>query len=547
MRSVAIAIFCLTTAALSAQEPQFTRADTLRGANGPGRAWWDVKFYDLEVEVTPNQRSLSGRNAITYLVLAAGDEMQIDLQRPMTLDSLLFEGVSVPLRRDGDAYFARLPATQRPGEVHKVIAHFGGQPTVAVNPPWDGGYQWTSDGSGSPWVATSNQGLGASVWWPNKDIQSEEPDSQRIAVTVPDPLVDVSNGRLREIQRNANGTTTYEWFVANPINNYSISVNAGSYAHWQEEIQGESGPLTMDFWPLAENLTRARTQWPQARSTLQCFEHWFGPYPWYEDGYKLVEVPYLGMEHQSAVTYGNGYQNGYRGMDLSGTGWGLQWDFIVVHESAHEWWGNNVTAADIAENWVHEGFAAYAESLYTECLTSSTEAGAEYVIGTRRRILNDRPVVGTLGVSDDAGDDKYYKVANFLHMLRQLVGRDGSWRQILRGLNQEFRHQIVPGASVEEYISRESELDLAPVFEQYLRTVMVPVLEWQLNGTTLMYRWGNVVSGFQMPVRVALDPGGYTWVVPREQWQTAETRLTTGATLDVDENFYVESREVDQP
>ena len=543
--ALGVAGLAAAPASAPAQEPDaFTRADTLRGSDGPGRSWWDVTFYDLEVRVSPADSSLSGQNAITYRVLASGAELQLDLQAPMILDSVRLEGVRLPLRREGSAWFAALPEPQRPGERHTVTAWFHGRPTVAVRPPWDGGFQWETDGGGTPWVATSNQGLGASVWWPNKDLQSEEPDSQRIAVTVPEPLVDVSNGRLRGTRRNEDGTNTFEWFVANPINNYSVSVNAGRYGNWTEAFEGERGILVLDFWPLQENVAAARRQWTQVRSTVQCFEHWFGPYPFYEDGFKLVEVPYLGMEHQSAVAYGNGYRNGYRGTDLSGTGQGLKWDFIIVHEAAHEWWGNNVTASDIAENWVHESFAAYAENLYTECLTGSKADGAEYVIGTRARIANDRPVVGTLGVNDDGGSDKYYKGANLLHMIRQLVDDDGRWREILRGVNAEFRHRVVPGRAVEAYITRTSGVELGPVWDQYLRDTRIPVLEWELTDGLLSYRWADVVHGFAMPVQVTLAPGEYGWIHPTERWQAVETALRRPVDFVVDQDFYVEARRV---
>jgi hypothetical protein len=534
---------CLAPGVAGQRSSTFTRADTLRGSDGPARAWWDVTYYDLNVHVQPSDSSLWGWNDITYRVVADGNKLQIDLQPPMSLDSLLLAGRAIEVRRDGNAWFATVPETQPVGSVHTLTAHFHGKPLVAVRPPWDGGYQWETDASGAPWVATSNQGKGASVWWPNKDLQSEEPDSQRIAVTVPEPMTDVSNGRLRSTVRNDDGTTTFEWFVSSPVNNYSISVNAGSYAHWQEEMDGELGTLTMDFWPLAQNLDRAREQWTQVRTTLRCFEHWFGPYPWYEDGYKLVEVPYLGMEHQSAVTYGNGFQNGYRGTDLSGTGWGLEWDFIIVHETAHEWWGNNVTARDIADNWVHESFANYAENLYTECLTGSKQAGAEYVIGSRARISNDRPILGTYGVNDGGGGDKYYKGGNLLHTIRQLVDDDDRWRSILRGLNETYWHQIVPGARVEEYITRHSGIELQTVFDQYLRDARVPVLEYRLEDGILSYRWTDVVHGFHMPLRVTVGPDEYGWIRPTESWQTLALGLASAEAFRVDENFYVEARE----
>jgi len=517
----------------------FTHADTLRGSNGPARSWWDVTFYDLNVTVDPVDTAIEGWNRITYRVLEPATEMQIDLQDPMEIDSIAQDGRALEHRRDGDAFFLTLEADQPVGEIKQITVFYHGTPLAAVNPPWDGGFIWREDRGGNPWVATANQGLGASVWWPTKDLQAAEPDSQRIAITVPDPFEEVSNGRLRSTTANDNGTTTYEWFVTNPINNYNVTVTIGEYAHWQEEYEGELGTLTMDFWPLAENEEAARRQWVQARLTLQCFEDWFGPYPWYEDGFKLIETPHLGMEHQSAVAYGNGYQNGYLGNDLSGTGQGLTWDYIIVHESAHEWWGNNITAADVAENWIHEGFATYAENLYVECLTGSQEDAAEYVIGTRRRIANAQPVVGPFGVNNDGSSDMYNKGANLLHTLRQIVDDDALWRDVLRGLNETFWHSIVTGEDVEQYISEQVGIDLSRVFDQYLRSTRIPVLEYRIDGDSASYRWINVLDGFDMPVRVSTGGDDFTLLRPTAEWQSVAAR----SRLRVDPNFYVGVRE----
>jgi aminopeptidase N len=524
---------------LSAQErPVFTRADTLRGTVGPARAWWDVTFYDLHVRVNPADSSITGWNGITYEVIEAGQEMQIDLQEPLVVDSMVLAGRSLRYRRDGNAFFVTLPARQRAGETHTLTVHYGGKPVAAVRPPWDGGFIWRSDGRGNPWVATANQGLGASVWWPNKDWGGEEPDSQRVVVTVPTPMVNVSNGRLRSTKVNDDGTTSWEWFVHVPVNNYGISVNAGSYAHWQEIFPGEEGPLTLDYWPLTEHETDARRQWTQVPLMMACFEKWLGPYPFYQDGFKLVEAPHLGMEHQSAVAYGNGFANGYRGTDLSGTGQGLKWDFIIVHEAAHEWFANNVTAAESGDLWIHESFANYAENLYTECLTGSKEAGAEYVIGTRSRIINDRPIIGPYGVNDQGPGDKYYKGGNVLHTLRQLVDDDDRWRGALRGLGRTFRHQTVSTTQVEDFLSQATGIDLTEFFQQYLRTTMVPVLEVRGAAGALEYRWTMVVRGFDMPVRAAVGSGSYQWIRPTTDWQRLEA--PAGASLRVDPNFYVE-------
>ncbi len=553
-RTVPRTLFLLLVASLaaaavqpaSAQRQQvFTHADTLRGTNGPARSWWDVTFYDLQVAVSPADSTIAGWNEIVYRVLQPGSEMQIDLQEPMRVDSMKQQGAKLTYRRDGNAFFVSLPGRQQPGETHTVTVFYAGKPRAAMRPPWDGGYIWRRDSLGNRWVSTANQGLGASVWWPNKDWGGDEPDSQRVAVTVPTPMVDVSNGRLRSTTTNDDGTSTYTWFVSSPINNYSISVNAGAYAHWRELFEGERGTLTMDFWPLAANEVAARRQWTQARTMMKCFEHWFGPYPWYEDGYKLLEAPHLGMEHQSAVAYGNGYANGYRGTDLSGTGQGLSWDFIIVHESAHEWWGNNITMKDAADMWIHESFANYAENLYIECQTGSKEAGAEYVIGTRARVQNDRPIVGAYGVNDEGSGDKYYKGGNMLHTIRQLVDDDAKWRDILRGLNETFWHQTVSSAQVEQYMSRESGVDLSKVFDEYLRTTMLPVLEWRIEGGKLSYRWAEVVDGFAMPVRVTLQSGAYAWIRPTQKWQ--DTNVGVGAAdFSVDPSFYVIPRQVER-
>ncbi len=532
--------------ASAAQTPPrtYTRADTLRGSNTPQRAWWDVTFYDLKVRVSPRDSTIRGSTGIGYRVLAPGRELQIDLQAPLDVDSMIQGGRRVPFRRDGNAFFATPPGGQRPGESRTITVYYHGKPVVAKRPPWDGGLIWQRDSLGHPWVATANEGTGASVWWPNKDFLGDEPDSQRIAITVPDPMVNVSNGRLRKVTPHADGTTTYEWFASSPVNNYNVTINAGRYAHFSSIYAGERGPLTLDFWPQAYHLEVARRQFLQVPPVLKCFESWFGPFPWYEDGYKLIETPHLGMEHQSAIAYGNQYQNGYLGRDLSRTGLGLLWDFIVVHETAHEWWGNNLSARDHADMWVHESFANYAENLYTECLAGK-DAGAQYAIGTRQGIRNDRPIVPEFGVHAQGSGDMYPKGGNMLHTIRQIIGDDARWRGILRGLNQDYRHQTVTGQQVQAYISRHAGIDLAAVFTQYLTTTQIPVFEYTIADSTLTYRWADVVPGFAMPVKVTLADTGLVPIHPTEQWQRTVLRMTDPRQFRVDENFYVIARRAD--
>ncbi|MBW3552773.1 MAG: M1 family metallopeptidase [Gemmatimonadetes bacterium] len=536
-------LFLLALAALSlpapaapqATTPPYTRADTLRGAIGPARAWWDVTFYDLEVTVSPADSTIRGRTGIVYRRTGADREMQIDLQRPLVVDSVVRDGRRLEHRRDGNAVFVAMPAG-REGDLETVTVHYHGRPRVARNAPWDGGFVWAADSLGNPWIATANQGLGASVWWPNKDTQVDEPDSQRIAIRVPRPMVNVSNGRLRAVVNHDDGTATWEWFVRAPINNYNVTVNAGAYTRFGDIYHGEDGVLTLDYWPLAHHLDAAREQFAQVPSVVRCFERWFGPFPWYEDGLKIVETPYLGMEHQSAVAYGNGYVNGYRGTDLSGTGLGLEWDFIIVHELAHEWWGNNITTADLADMWVHESFGNYAESLYTECLRG-TEAGARYVRGVRAGIDHDRPIIPAFGVNAEGSGDMYSKGGNMLHTIRQLVADDDRWRGILRGLQREFRHSVVTGEQVRRYMAERSGLDLDPVFRQYLEDTRLPVLEYRIDRGNIRYRWTDVVDGFRMPVDVRLRPGPCTRLRPTTEWQSIG--LGRAGELTVDRDFYV--------
>jgi aminopeptidase N len=537
-RRLIICLLFMLPHALSAQQRTYTHADTLRGSyDTPGRAWWDVTFYDLHVSVQPADSSVRGYNAITYRVLEPAQRMQIDLMTPLEIDSMVQDKQRVPYTRDGNAFFATLAAPQSTNQIKTITVYYHGRPNVAARPPWEGGFSWLADSLGNKWVVTSDQGVGASIWWPNKDTQADEPDSQRVAITVPKPMMNISNGRLRKTTSNKNGTTTYEWFVSSPINNYAIAVNAGAYAHYTDVYNGEGGKLTLDFYPLAYHLRAAQEQWDQVKPMLQCFEHWFGPYPWYQDGYKLIETSHLGMEHQSAVAYGNGFMNGYRGRDLSATGHGLKWDFIIVHESAHEWFGNNITTKDIADMWVHEGFANYSEGLYTECLLGK-QAGAEYTVGSRRNLTNERPIITPYGVNATPPIDQYYKAGNMLHMIRQVINNDEKWRGILRGLNRMFRRQTVTSKQVEDYISTEAGIDLKNVFDQYLRTTQIPVFNYRINNDSLSYRWQSTVRGFDMPIRIAIAANNWIDLKPTGRWQSVGLPSRTREIL-VDPNYYV--------
>lgn len=521
---------------LNKSDVAFTRQDSLRGSITKERAWWDVKNYHLDIKVNPADSTISGSNTIKYQVLKEYNKMQIDLQNPMQILKVTQDGKALQFTKEGNAFFISLLAPQAVGSTKEVIVFYSGKPKVAVNPPWDGGITWRKDANGKLFIASSCQGLGASVWWPNKDHMYDEVENMLISVNVPGDLMDVSNGRLQSVKKLKDGTKTYNWYVSNPINNYGVNINIGDYVNFSEKYQGEKGVLDCDYYVLKDNLAKAKEQFKDVPRMLKAFEHWFGPYPFYEDSYKLVEAPYLGMEHQSSVTYGNGYKNGYRGRDLSGTGWGLKFDFIIIHESGHEWFANNITYKDIADMWIHESFTNYSESLFVEYYYGK-DAGDEYVRGIRKNIENDKPIIGHYDVNNEGSSDMYYKGANMLHTIRQIVNNDEKWRTILRGLNSTFYHQTVTTKQIEDYLSTEVGSNLQTVFDQYLRDVRIPTLEYFFQDNNLGYRWTNCVSGFNMPVRVQID-GKDTWLKPTTNWN-GEAVKSGKAKLVIDPNFYV--------
>ncbi|MEO9967122.1 MAG: M1 family metallopeptidase [Reichenbachiella sp.] len=525
----------LDSSKVANHDTNYSRLDSLRGMITPERAWWDLTYYHLAITVDPNTKSLMGTNRVDYKVLSENQVIQIDLQAPLVMESAEQNGVDLELKKEGPAHFITLKEKQEIGNVNSLIIKYSGQPVVAENAPWDGGITWTKDNNGNDFVASSCQGLGASVWWPCKDHMYDEVDSMLMSITVPKHLMDVSNGRLRGVDKNKNGTNTYHWFVNNPINNYGVNINVGDYVHFNEIYDGEKGPLTMDYYVLRDNLKKAKQQFKDGPRTMEALEHWFGPYPFYEDGYKLVEAPYLGMEHQSSVTYGNGYQNGYRGTDLSGTGWGLKWDYIIIHETGHEWFANNITYKDMADMWVHEGFTSYSEGLFTEYFYGK-EAGAEYIRGLRAGISNTEPIIADYGVNAHGSGDMYPKGANLLHTLRQVVNDDQKWREILRGLNETFYHQTVTTQQIEGYISQNCGRDLQYVFDQYLRGSSLPVLEYVLKENNVLYRWSGVVEGFNLPIRAYVN-STEVWIEPTTSWQG--TSFASPDSFKVDPNFYV--------
>lgn len=529
-------LFLIFSATLLSQDRPLTRQDTLRGSITPEREWWDLTFYHLDIKTDPADSSISGNVLIAYEVLEPHNTMQVDLQPPLEITRVTQDGRDLDVRKDGNAWFVSLEKKQEKGSPEAVKVYYRGKPKVSLRPPWDDGITWDYDKNGNPFYASACQGGGASIWWPCKDHMYDEADSMRFSITTPGHLMNVSNGRYKGVKENADGSKTWHWYVSNPINNYGVNINVGDYVHFGEVYKGELGDLDCDYYVLSYNLDKAREHFKQVPMMLEAFEHWFGPYPFYEDGYKLVEAPYLGMEHQSSVTYGNNYVNGYRGRDISGTGWGEKFDFIIIHESGHEWFANNITYKDIADMWIHESFIAYSEGLYVEYWYGK-DAGFEYLRGIRSNINNDRNIIGLYNVNRSGSGDMYQKGATMLHMMRQLVGDDDKWRDILRGLNKTFWHQTVTTEQIEGYMEEHTDVTLAPVFDQFLRDTRIPVLEYRFTDGGLRYRWGNTVRGFDMPVKIYLDG--------KEKWLEFEGRGWSFVSdiepceLKVDKDFYV--------
>lgn len=532
----------------------FTKADTLRGSITPERAWWDILYYDVHVSPDIASKTITGFVDISFKVLYKANKLQIDLQQPLQLDSVFDlkanNPVNLPFERSGNVAYILFNKDQKKGKEKIIRIYYHGVPQEAKNPPWDGGVTWSKDAQGNPFVSTTCQGLGASIWWPCKDHQSDEPDrGARISITTPDTLMDVSNGQLTSVTNHPEDhTKTWIWEVKNPINNYSLSMNIGKYVHFSDTLQGEAGLLPLNFYVLYNHLDEAKMQFQQVKPMLHCFEYWFGKYPFYEDGYKLIEVPYLGMEHQSAVTYGNRFKNGYLGRDLSGTGWGLKWDFIIIHESGHEWFGNNITTKDIADMWVHEGFTNFSETLYTQW-NSGKQAGYEYNFGIRKNISNLAPIIGVYGVNNEGGNDMYYKASNMIQTIRNAIDNDTLFRAMLRHLNQKFYHATVMSKDIETEISDFSGFDFSKVFDQYLRHLNIPELEllYDKAANTISYRWENCIDGFNLPIIVTTHSDKKKLLPVKSEWKTitlkpGEAGCFTPAAIEF--NYYIKVKEV---
>lgn len=539
-------LLSMTASAQQIKPGTFTHADTLRGTITPERAWWDVQRYDISVKPDYPSKTITATSVITYKVPAAQTvkKLQLDLQEPLVIDSIVLDnGKTVSFSREGNAWHVDMPSQQKNSQ-HSLAVFYRGKVHEAKRAPWDGGWIWAKDSLGRPWMTVACQGLGASVWFPCKDHQSDEPDKgASLTMTVPDTLMAIGNGRLQSKQNNNDGTTTYTYAVVNPISTYCIIPYIGKYANFKETYKGEKGTLDINYWALDYNLQKAKEYMPkEVNNMLHAFEYWFGPYPFYEDGYQLIETSHTGMEHQSAVSYGNWYKPGYRGRDGSGTGIGMKWDFIIIHESGHEWFGNNLTTKDLADMWVHEGFTNYSETLFVDYIYGK-ESGDAYNHGIRRGIRNDKPIIPPYGVNAQGSGDMYPKAGNMLHSIRHGLDNDSLFRRILRGLQRTFYHQTVTTQQVENYISQQAKFNYSKVFDQYLRTTQIPTLEFAVSADnkTVRFRYTNCVKGFDLPITLKNEHTSIR-LKPNDQWKEMKLKDGQAALLTeegIEKMYYV--------
>ncbi|MFD2938426.1 M1 family metallopeptidase [Flavobacterium notoginsengisoli] len=531
-----LVFLCFHFISFAQKTKPYTLADTLRGSLTPERQWWDVQRYDITVKPDYDTKIIVGSNTITYKTLKekSNTKMQIDLQNPLVIDSVIQSGKKLSFAKENGVWYIKTPKSKIKS-TSKVAIFFSGKVHEAIKAPWDGGWIWTKDSLGRPWMTVACQGLGASVWYPCKDHQSDEPNNgASLTMTVPDSLTAIANGRLEFKKNNNDGTTSYKWAVVNPISNYCIIPYIGKYVNFKETYKGEKGNLDLNYWVLDYNLEKAQKYMPkEVHNMLNAFEYWMGPYPFYEDGYQLIETSHTGMEHQSAVSYGNHYKPGYRGNDGSGTGWGMKWDFIIIHESGHEWFGNNITTNDLADMWVHEGFTNYSETLFVDYIFGK-QAGDEYNAGTRKGIRNDRPIIPDYNVNAQGSGDMYPKAGNMLHAIRHGLDNDALFREVIRGLGKEFYHQTVDSKQIENYISKKLNFDYSKVYEQYLTTTQIPNFEFYFNEdkTKVFYRYSNCVSGFNLPLTLKNDTDKIK-IIPSDQWQSIALAKDQKSLFDV--------------
>lgn len=530
---------------------EFSLSDSLRGSLSSYRSCYDVYYYDLNVTIDDkNKELINSYNDFYITSLEDFDNIQIDLFSNLEINTIVFNQTKLNFKRKFNAVFIDFPEIIKKGENVKFRVNYDGKPRKAVNPPWDGGFSWDYDKNKNPWIGVSCQGLGASSWWPCKDHQSDEPDSMRITCTVRSPLKVVSNGKLIS---NKSGydlklkskVNTSSWFVSYPINNYNVTLCAADYAHFSDYYLSNSDTLFLDYYVLTYNETKAKEHFKQVKPMLECFEEYFGQYPFINDGFSLVETPYLGMEHQSAIAYGNNYLPGYNGNKNFIAG--LDFDYIIVHETGHEWWGNSITTNDIADMWIHEGFCTYSEVIYVECMYGY-ETMLEYVNNQKNFVRNDKPIVGPYNVNKKGSNDMYQKGSLMLHTLRNLINDDELWFSILKGISIDFKYKVLDGKDIIEYINRKVDFNLSLFFNQYLFNSKIPILEYKIQKEgreyVLLYRW-NAIKDFDMKLLIN-DGEKNIWISPNSEWKEYTIGNVDIKNFSIrDDLFYVDTKKVD--
>lgn len=513
----------------------FAQSQTRDCVNTKARQNFNVLHYDLAINFDTLKSTLDGIVKIKAEVLKEPEtEFQIDLQEPLQISKVLYGKVELELRKEKDKYFVRVPELVE-GETFVLEVHYSGQPKTAVKAPWDGGMVRTKDKRGKIWWAVACQGAGASIWFPCKDINADEPEmGVDLHYTVPSGLTAVGNGRFFSVSNAPNNQNTWHWRVISPINIYNITFYIGDYLRIQETYNGINGEMNLDYFVLNENFQIAKEHLKSVPPMLKAFEDWMGAYPFHTDGFKIVEAPYLGMEHQSAIAYGNNYQMGYLGTDRSKTGIGLLFDFILVHETGHEWFGNSISTADPAYFWINEGFTSYTEVMYIESLFGKEKA-IDYLIGTRSIIKNKAPMQGALGQCQNSNTDCYPKGANLVHMIRKLMKDDMAFKVMIRKMNNEFYRKVITGPDMEAFIAKESGLGLDKVFEQYLRHKELPALKIKRSKKGFSYKWEKCIAGFNMPVLVLIN-GEEKWLYPTTKEQSHQQADV--ASVSLQKEFY---------
>jgi aminopeptidase N len=532
-RFLLLKIACLLGSAIASSQtlaPAPGRASILRGEYGPYRANNDLLSYHLDIRIDPAKKFLSGKNTIRFRMLKDGRRIQLDLTDVLKIDKIVMGSTPLKYQRDSGAVFVDFPELLKKGKSYVIAFYYSGNPAQKGR---FGGFTFDKDPAGRDWVYSACEGIGASVWWPNKDQWQDEVEEMEISISAPSNLTDVSNGRFVGKKDLGDGYTQWNWKVHYPINNYDVAVNLGKYEHFSDSL----GDLTLDYYVLPENIEKAKKQFSQTKGMLEAFQHYFGEYPFKKDGYKLIEVPYAGMEHQSAVAYGNGFENGYFKRDWTGVGISLRFDFIIIHESGHEWFGNAVSAADPSDMWIHEGWTTYLECLYCEYHYGKADA-LKYTNGLKSHVNNRQPILGQRGVNRNPPQDQYFKGALFINTLRSVVDDDKKWWAILRKFYQTFKYKNILTEDVVRFFNANTGMNLTPMFDQYLRHVDIPTLELKFSKNSVAYRWIADESAFAMPIKVGTRDHWQT-IKPTTKWQAMPIDLTAASFEVATELFYV--------